>query len=186
MGQLIIEKNVSGIEGLMLLHPTLHPDDRGCFFEAYNERDLAEQGFDFHFVQDNQSISRKGVLRGLHYKKNFPQGKLVRAITGSFYDVAVDLRQGSSTYGKYYGTILSADNHLQMYIPEGFAHGFLILEEGTVFFAKVTDYHHTEADVGIRWDDPTLAIQWPVALLDGAGLIMTERDRSYSFIKRKE
>ncbi len=182
MGQFTIEKNVAGIEGLTLFHPTLHPDNRGCFFEAYNEREFAELGFNVRFVQDNQSISHKGVLRGLHSKKNYFQGKLVRAITGSFYDVAVDLRKDSPTYRKYYGTIISAENHLQMYIPEGFAHGFLVLEEGTVFFAKVTDVQHPGDDVGIRWDDPTLDIKWPIELLNGAELIMTEKDKNYPFI----
>ncbi len=179
MSQITIEKNIAGIEGLTLFRPTLHPDNRGCFFESYNERELAELGFNIRFVQDNQSISHKGVLRGLHYKKKFPQGKLVRAITGSFYDVAVDLRKDSPTYGKYYGTILSAENHLQMYIPEGFAHGFLVLEENTVFFAKVTAHQHKGDDVGIRFDDPTLAIKWPLELLGDTELIFSEKDKNY-------
>ncbi len=178
IGQITIEKNVAGIEGLTLFHPTLHPDNRGCFFEAYNERELDELGFHVRFVQDNQSISHKGVLRGLHYQKEHPQGKLVRAVTGSFYDVAVDLRKNSPTFGKHYGIILSADNHMQMYIPEGFAHGFLVLEEGTVFFAKVTDYVQPGDGAGIRWNDPKLGIEWPLELIDGE-LIMTEKDKSY-------
>ncbi len=182
MAQISIEKNIAGIKELTLFRPTLHTDNRGCFFESYNEHELAELGFDKHFVQDNQSISHKGVLRGLHYQKKYPQGKLVRAIIGSFYDVAVDLRKNSPTYGKYYGTVISAENHLQMYIPEGFAHGFLVLEEGTVFFAKVTDHQHPGDGAGICWNDPSINISWPYELLNGTELIMTDKDKNYPLL----
>lgn len=183
MQQISMKSNVDGIEGLLLFQPTLHPDIRGCFFEAYNEKELRELGFAAKFVQDNQSISRKGVLRGLHYQNSFPQGKLIRAITGSFYDVAVDIRDGSPTYGKYHGEILSAENHLQMFIPPGFAHGFLVLEENTIFLAKVTDYQHLGDGCGIRWDDSEIGIKWPLELLRGTDLIMTEKDKCYPALR---
>ena len=123
MGQIQVEKNAGGIEGLCVITPTVHGDDRGYFMETYNLNDMKEAGLDLDFVQDNQSSSGKGVLRGLHYQKNFPQGKLVRVIRGSVFDVAVDLRKGSETYGKWYGLELSEENKKQFYIPKGFAHG---------------------------------------------------------------
>ena len=129
MGQIQVEKNAGGIEGLCVITPTVHGDDRGYFMETYNLNDMKEAGLDLDFVQDNQSSSGKGVLRGLHYQKNFPQGKLVRVIRGSVFDVAVDLRKGSETYGKWYGLELSEENKKQFYIPKGFAHGYLVLSE---------------------------------------------------------
>ena len=125
MGQIDVKKNVGGIEGLCIITPTVHGDERGYFVETYNANDMAEAGLNLTFVQDNQSSSQKGVLRGLHYQKDYPQGKLVRVIRGSVFDVAVDLRKGSNTYGKWYGDILSEENRKQFYIPKGFAHGYL-------------------------------------------------------------
>ena len=140
MGQIQVEKNVGGIEGLCVITPTVHGDDRGYFMETYNLNDMKEAGLDLDFVQDNQSSSGKGVLRGLHYQKNFPQGKLVRVIRGSVFDVAVDLRKGSETYGKWYGLELSEENKKQFYIPKGFAHGFIVLSDYAEFCYKVTDF----------------------------------------------
>ena len=128
MGQIKVQKNVGGIEGLCVIEPAVHGDSRGYFMETYNQRDMEEAGLNMVFVQDNQSCSTKGVLRGLHFQKEFPQGKLVRVIKGSVYDVAVDLRSSSETYGKYFGIELTEENKKQFYIPEGFAHGFLILQ----------------------------------------------------------
>ena len=127
MGQIQVEKNVGGIEGLHIITPAVHGDNRGYFTETYNQRDMHEAGLDMVFVQDNESSSTKGVLRGLHFQKQFPQGKLVRVIKGAVYDVAVDLRADSKTYGKWYGVELTEDNHKQFYISEGFAHGFSLL-----------------------------------------------------------
>ena len=133
MGQIKVEKNVGGIQGLCVIEPTVHGDSRGYFMETYNENDMKEAGLDMVFVQDNQSCSTKGVLRGLHFQKQFPQGKLVRVIKGSVYDVAVDLRSDSETYGKYYGIELTEENKKQFYIPQGFAHGFLVLSDVAEF-----------------------------------------------------
>lgn len=127
MGQITVEKNVGGIEGLCVITPAVHGDARGYFMETYNENDMKEAGIDIKFVQDNQSMSTKGVLRGLHFQKQYPQTKLVRAIKGSVFDVAVDLRAGSETYGKWYGIELTEENKKQFLIPRGFAHGFLVL-----------------------------------------------------------
>ena len=146
MGQIQVEKNAGGIEGLCVITPTVHGDDRGYFMETYNLNDMKEAGLDLDFVQDNQSSSGKGVLRGLHYQKNYPQGKLVRVIRGSVFDVAVDLRKGSETYGKWYGLELSEENKKQFYIPKGFAHGYLVLSEWAEFCYKCTDFYHPGDD----------------------------------------
>ena len=161
MGQITVEKNVGGIEGLCIIQPKVHGDARGYFMETYNQNDMKEAGLDMVFVQDNQSCSTKGVLRGLHFQKQFPQGKLVRVISGCVYDVAVDLREGSSTYGKWYGVELSDENKKQFYIPEGFAHGFLVLSDHAEFCYKCTDYYHPEDEGGLLWNDPTIGIAWP-------------------------
>lgn len=149
------------IEGLYIIEPTVHGDHRGYFVETYNQRDMAEHGLDMVFVQDNQSMSTKGVLRGLHAQKDYPQGKLVRVIRGRVFDVAVDMRPGSATYGKWYGVELSAENKKQFYISPGFAHGFLVLSEETEFCYKVTDFYHPNDEVGIAWNDPAIGITWP-------------------------
>jgi len=159
MGQINVTK--CPIEGLYIIEPTVHGDHRGYFMETYNQRDMLEQGLDMVFVQDNQSMSTKGVLRGLHAQKEFPQGKLVRVISGRVFDVAVDMRPGSETYGKWYGLELSAENKKQFYISEGFAHGFLVLSDTAEFCYKVTDFYHPGDEIGVAWNDPAIGIQWP-------------------------
>ena len=149
------------IEGLYIIEPTVHGDHRGYFMETYNQRDMAEHGLDMVFVQDNQSMSTKGVLRGLHAQKDYPQGKLVRVIRGRVFDVAEDMRPGSATYGKWYGVELSDENKKQFYISPGFAHGFLVLSEEAEFCYKVTDFYHPNDEVGIAWNDPAIGITWP-------------------------
>lgn len=161
MGQIKVEKNVGGIDGLCIIEPKVHGDHRGYFMETYNQNDMKEAGLDMVFVQDNQSCSTKGVLRGLHFQKKYPQGKLVRVISGSVFDVAVDLREGSSTYGKWYGVELSDENKKQFYIPEGFAHGFLVISARAEFCYKCTDYYHPEDEGGLLWNDPMVGIEWP-------------------------
>ena len=161
MGQITVEKNVGGIEGLCVITPAVHGDARGYFMETYNEREMKEAGFDIQFVQDNQSMSVKGVLRGLHFQINYPQCKLVRAVRGSVFDVAVDLREGSATYGKWYGVELSEENKKQFLIPEGFAHGFLVLSDEAEFCYKVNDFWHPNDEGGLAWNDPAIGIQWP-------------------------
>jgi len=143
MGQIKVEKNVGGIEGLHIIAPAVHGDSRGYFMETYNKRDMEEAGLTMNFVQDNQSMSVKGVLRGLHFQKQFPQGKLVRVIRGKVFDVAVDLRKNSNTYGRWFGVELSAENKKQFYVPEGFAHGYSTLSDVAEFCYKVTDFYHT-------------------------------------------
>lgn len=150
------------IAGLLVVQPKVFGDERGYFFESYNQRDLALAGLDAVFIQDNQSFSRRGILRGLHFQKTHPQGKLVRVIAGQVYDVAVDLRPGSPTRGQWRGVMLSGDLQNQFYIPPGFAHGFVVVSETALFAYKCTDYYHPEDEGGIRWDDPTLAIDWPL------------------------
>ena len=149
MGQIKVKKNVGGIEGLCIIEPTLHGDSRGYFMETYNKNDMAEAGLTMEFVQDNQSASTKGVLRGLHFQKQHPQGKLVRVINGTVFDVVVDLRSHSGTYGKWFGEILSAENNKQFYIPEGFAHGFLVLSDTAEFCYNVQTsiIRETKADL---------------------------------------
>lgn len=149
------------IEGLYIIEPSVHGDNRGYFMETYNQRDMQENGLNMTFVQDNQSMSVKGVLRGLHYQKQYPQGKLVRVIKGRVFDVAVDLRTGSETYGKWFGVELSEENKKQFYISEGFAHGFLVLSETAEFCYKVTDFYHPGDEGGLAWNDPEIGIAWP-------------------------
>lgn len=150
-----------GIEGLLSIRPKVFGDERGYFLETWNKAELAAAGLDADFVQDNQSKSVRGVLRGLHYQVRYPQGKLVRSIQGEVFDVAVDLRPGSPTYGIWEGVVLSAAAQNQLYIPAGFAHGFLVLSDEAVFAYKCTEYYHPEDEAGIVWNDPGLAIAWP-------------------------
>ena len=199
MGQIQVEKNVGGIEGLCVITPTVHGDERGYFMETYNENDMKEAGLSLNFVQDNQSSSSKGVLRGLHYQKNFPQGKLVRVIRGSVFDVAVDLRKESSTYGKWYGVELSEENKKQFYIPKGFAHGYLVLSEWAEFCYKCTDFYHPGDDGGLTWNDPEIDIEWPDVIgeypgngssagyhmSDGTPLNINERDENWPGLKEQ-
>lgn len=149
------------IEGLLEIRPEVHGDERGYFVETYSERDFAVGGGIPRFVQDNESRSRGGVLRGLHFQKTHPQGKLVRVIEGEVFDVAVDLRPGSRTFGEWQGVRLSGETKNQFYVPPGFAHGFLVLSETAVFAYKCTDFYYRQDEDGIRWDDPTLNIEWP-------------------------
>ena len=191
MGQIKVTK--CPIEGLYIIEPAVHGDNRGYFMETYNQRDMQENGLDMVFVQDNQSMSVKGVLRGLHFQKQYPQGKLVRVIKGRVFDVAVDLRAGSETYGKWYGVELTEENKKQFYISEGFAHGFLVLSDTAEFCYKVTDFYHPGDEGGLAWNDPAIGIQWPelegqyrgsasaegYALADGTPLNLSEKDQKW-------
>jgi dTDP-4-dehydrorhamnose 3,5-epimerase len=197
MGQIKVTKNAGGIEGLCVIEPTVHGDARGYFVETYNQNDMHEAGLDMVFVQDNQSSSVKGVLRGLHFQKQFPQGKLVRVVRGSVFDVAVDLRKGSSTYGKWFGVELTEENKKQFYIPEGFAHGFLVLSELAEFCYKCTDFYHPGDEGGLAWNDPEIGIAWPqvkgtydgtasaagYAMEDGTALNLSDKDQRWSGLK---
>ena len=197
MGQIKVEKNVGGIEGLCVIEPAVHGDARGYFMETYNEKDMKEAGIDIHFVQDNQSMSTKGVLRGLHFQKQYPQCKLVRAVRGTVFDVAVDLRSNSETYGKWYGVTLSAENKKQFLIPEGFAHGFLVLSDEAEFCYKVNDFWHPNDEGGMAWNDPEIGIEWPqlkgeykgsasaegYTLEDGTALNLSDKDQKWLGLK---
>lgn len=197
MGQIKIEKNVGGIQGLCVIEPQVHRDNRGYFVETYNQRDLEEEGLDMVFVQDNQSSSTKGVLRGLHFQKEFPQGKLVRVTKGRVYDVAVDLRANSDTYGKWYGVELTEDNFKQFYVPQGFAHGYLVLSDVAEFCYKCTDFYHPGDEGGLAWNDPEIGINWlevqgeypgsasseGYTMEDGTKLNINERDQNWANLK---
>ena len=169
------------IEGLYVIEPTVFKDDRGYFVETYNQNDMKEAGLDMVFVQDNQSMSTRGVLRGLHFQKQFPQGKLVRVVRGKVFDVAVDLRSDSKTYGKWFGVELSAENMKQFYIPEGFAHGFLVLSDEAEFCYKCTDFYHPGDEGGLAWNDPEIGVEWP--LEEGVDLIISEKDQKWKGLK---
>ncbi|MBI6873590.1 dTDP-4-dehydrorhamnose 3,5-epimerase [Clostridium aciditolerans] len=164
------------IEGAYIIETVTFGDNRGYFMETYNYEDFKLAGLDMVFVQDNQSKSKKGVLRGLHFQKTYPQGKLVRVIKGKVFDVAVDLRKTSRTYGEWIGIILSEENKKQFYIPEGFAHGFLVLSEEAEFCYKCTDFYHPEDESGIIWNDPYINIDWPIEDIDE--LILSDKDKS--------
>ncbi len=193
MGNIKVEKQAGGIEGLCIIEPAVYGDARGYFTETYNKADLEHEGLCMNFVQDNQSSSTKGVLRGLHFQKEFPQGKLVRVIKGRVFDVAVDLRAGSNTYGKWFGLELSEENKKQFYIPEGFAHGFLVLSDLAEFCYKCTDFYHPGDEGGLAWNDPSIGIEWPelvgeyvgnasaqgYALKDGTPLNISEKDQAW-------
>ena len=191
MGQIKVTK--CPIEGLYIIEPQVFGDSRGYFMETYSLRDMQAAGLDMTFVQDNQSMSVKGVLRGLHFQKEHPQGKLVRVIKGRVFDVAVDLRAGSSTYGKWYGVELTEENKKQFYISEGFAHGFLVLSDTAEFCYKCTDFYHPGDEGGLAWNDPAIGIDWPeltgayngtasaegYALADGTPLNLSEKDQKW-------
>lgn len=192
MGKITVTK--CPIEGLYIIEPTVFGDNRGYFMETYNQQDMVEAGLNMKFVQDNQSMSVKGVLRGLHFQKQFPQGKLVRAIKGRVFDVAVDLRSDSPTYGQWYGVELTEENKTQFYISEGFAHGFLVLSETAEFCYKCTDFYRPGDEGGLAWNDPAIGIQWPdlqgayhgnasaegYMLSDGTPLNLSEKDQKWS------
>ena len=198
MGQIRVEKNAGGIEGLCVIEPAVHGDSRGYFMETYNQRDMEEAGLTMTFVQDNQSCSTKGVLRGLHFQKQYPQGKLVRVIRGSVYDVAVDLREGSETYGKWCGMELSEENKKQFYIPEGFAHGFLVLSDVAELCYKCTDFYHHGDEGGLAWNDPVIGVNWPgvngeydgtasaegYSMEDGTKLILSDKDQKWPGLEK--
>lgn len=195
MGQIKVTK--APIEGLYVIEPTVHGDSRGYFVETYNQKDMHEAGLDMVFVQDNQSMSTKGVLRGLHFQKQHPQGKLVRVIRGRVFDVAVDLRSDSGTYGKWYGVELTEENKKQFYISEGFAHGFLVLSDVAEFCYKCTDFYRPGDEGGLAWNDPEIGIEWPglvgeyrgsasatgYRLADGTGLNLSEKDQKWAGLK---
>lgn len=168
------------IEGLCIIEPAVFGDERGYFMETYNQRDMAEAGLNMTFVQDNQSMSVKGVLRGLHFQKRYPQGKLIRVIKGEIFDVAVDLRKGSTSFGRWHGERLSEENKKQFYIPEGFAHGFYVLSEKAECCYKCTDFYHPDDEGGILWNDPEIGITWP--LLPGIPVILSEKDKKHPFL----
>ena len=196
MGQIKVEKDVGGIKGLCVIEPAVHGDARGYFMETYNLRDMEEAGLTMNFVQD-QSCSVKGVLRGLHFQKEFPQGKLVRVIRGAVYDVAVDLRSGSETYGKWFGIELTEENKKQFYISEGFAHGFLVLSDVAEFCYKCTDFYRPGDEGGLAWNDPEIGIEWPgltgeypgsasakgYCLKDGTALNLSDKDQLWTGLK---
>lgn len=170
--------HTTAIEGVYIIEPTVFSDERGYFMETYNEREFEEAGIFVKFVQDNQSKSKKGVLRGLHFQKRYPQAKLVRVISGEVFDVAVDIRKDSGTYGKWVGTILSAENHRQLFIPRGFAHGFLVLSDTAEFTYKCDEFYHPEDEGGIRWDDPTIGVEWPGANVQ---ISLSSKDLAHPF-----
>ncbi len=180
MGQITVKKDLDNIKGLCLITPTVHGDDRGAFFESYNLNDMAEAGFEYVFVQDNQSRSSKGVLRGLHYQIEHPQTKLVRVILGEVFDVAVDLRPGSETYGKWHGEILSAENHKQFLIPQGFAHGFLVLSDVAEFCYKCDDFYHPNDEGGLIYNDPEIGIKWPHVNCE---LNLSDKDKKWKTLR---
>ncbi|MEG1650507.1 MAG: dTDP-4-dehydrorhamnose 3,5-epimerase [Oscillospiraceae bacterium] len=165
----------TGLEGMFIVEPTVFGDDRGYFMETYNEAEFRENGFNLTFVQDNQSKSRKGVLRGLHMQVNNPQGKLVRVISGEVFDVGVDMRKGSPTIGKWFGAVLSAENKKQFFVPEGFAHGFLVLSETAEFVYKCTRLYDPSDELGIKYDDAEVAVEWPSTDMQ---LLLSEKDKS--------
>ena len=169
------------IKGLYVIEPTVYGDDRGYFMETYNYEEFRAAGLDMIFVQDNQSKSKKGVLRGLHFQKNYPQGKLVRVTKGEVFDVAVDIRASSETFGKGYGVILSEENKKQFYVPPGFAHGFLVMSEEAEFVYKCTEFYHPEDEGSIRWNDDDINIQWPLETVGEP--LLSEKDRLAPLLK---
>lgn len=179
MGKIKVTK--FDIEGLCVIEPSVFGDERGYFMETYNQNDFKEEGLDMVFVQDNQSMSVKGVLRGLHFQKQYPQGKLVRAVRGTVFDVAVDLRANSKTYGKWAGVELSAENKKQFYIPEGFAHGFLVLSDEAEFAYKCTDFYRPGDEGGLAWNDPEIGVEWPIA--EDMKLIISDKDTKWGSLK---
>ncbi len=162
------------LEGVLIVEPKVFRDSRGMFCEVYSARRYEEHGITANFVQDNHSVSEKGVVRGLHYQINPGQAKLVRVSQGEVFDVVVDIRKGSHTYGKWWGIHLSGENNLQLYVPVGFAHGFCVLSESVEFLYKCSDYYSPENERGILWNDPDLAIDWPVE-----NPIISEKDKVY-------
>ncbi len=172
------------IKDLVIVEPKIFGDNRGYFMETYNYKEFSDNGLDMEFVQDNQSKSKKGVLRGLHFQKKNPQGKLVRVIKGEVYDVAVDLRKNSDTYGKSYGILLSDENKKQFYVPEGFAHGFLVLSDEAEFVYKCTRLYDPTDEGGIMWNDPDVNIEWPIS--EDMEILLSEKDKKNILLKDLE
>ena len=187
MGKITVEsceKNGITIEGLKVITPTVFGDERGYFMETYNMNDMKEAGIPLEFVQDNQSASKKGVLRGLHFQIEYPQDKLVRVINGEVFDVAVDLRPGSETFGMWYGVRLSAENKKQFFIPKNFAHGFIVLSDYAEFCYKCTDFYHPNDEGGLLWSDPDIGVEWPLPEgMTKDDLILSDKDKVWSGIK---
>lgn len=174
-----MEFKTTPIEGLLVIEPKVWRDERGYFFESYSKKTLEQQGIHHEFVQDNQSLSNKGTLRGLHFQAApFAQGKLVRVIKGKVWDIAVDIRKDSPTYGQYYGCELSEDNNIQFWIPPGFAHGFITLEDNTIFSYMCTNYYDKASEGGLLWNDPDLAIDWGVT-----SPILSDKDKVLPCLK---
>lgn len=173
------------IDGLYEIQPKVFGDKRGYFFEVYSEKDFTAAGLDMVFVQDNQSASTAGVLRGLHFQTLHPQGKLVRAVEGKVYDVAVDLRKDSTTFGKYYGVVLDSEKQNQFYIPKGFAHGFYVLTEHAVFAYKCTDFYHPEDDAGLMWNDPQIGIDW-TSVAPGLKPLLSDKDTKHPLFDKNK
>lgn len=171
--------NETKIKGVYIIDVKTYGDERGYFMETYKESDFAAAGLEYKFVQDNQSSSKKGVLRGLHFQKTHPQAKLVRVLSGEVFDVAVDLRKNSETYGKWAGVLLSAENHRQFMIPRGFAHGFLVVSDYAEFAYKCDDFYHPDDEGGIMWNDPDIGIDWG----DISGVILSEKDKKHPLLK---
>lgn len=194
MGQIKVKK--LPIEGLYIIEPTVHVDSRGYFMETYNKRDMEDVGLDMKFVQDNQSMSKKGVLRGLHFQISHPQGKLVRVIKGRVFDVAVDYRKDSPTYLQWFGVELTEENKMQFYISPGFAHGFLVLSDVAEFCYKCTDFYHPNDEGGLAWNDPKIGVKWPelvgaycgnatsegYSMIDGTMLSVSDKDQKWETI----
>ena len=190
------KKDLDGVSGLCLIIPAFHGDKRGYFMETWSQRDMEEVGLDIKFLQDNQSLSTKGVLRGLHFQKQYPQTKLVRAIKGEIFDVAVELRKNSATYGQWHGELLTEENNHQFLIPRGFAHGFLVLSDIAAFCYKCDDFYHPNDEGGLAWNDPEIGIVWPKLVgkykgsafgdgyfVDGIALNLSEKDQHWPGIK---
>ena len=170
------------IEGVYIIEPKVFGDNRGYFFESYNEKEFKENGLDYTFVQDNESKSKKGVLRGLHFQKTYPQAKLVRVLEGEVFDVAVDLRKDSKTYGKWVGVILSSENKRQFMIPRGFAHGFVVLSESATFTYKCDEFYHPEDEGGLMWNDEDINIEWPYE----GEVLLSEKDKTHPSLKESK
>jgi dTDP-4-dehydrorhamnose 3,5-epimerase len=176
---MIIEQ--TKLDGVLLIKPTIYEDERGYFFESYRDDNFKNIGLSGKFSQDNQTKSKKGILRGLHYQLNYPQGKLVRVSLGEVYDVAVDIRLNSPTFGQYYGTLLSDNNHFQMYVPPGFAHGYIVRSEIAIFQYKCTEIYHPEDEYGIRWNDPQVSIDWDIT-----NPIICDRDKEFPLLSNQK
>ena len=183
MGKIKVTEDCNGIKGLKVIEPSVFGDARGYFMEPYNYHDFKEAGLDCEFVQDNQSASKKGVLRGLHFQIHYPQDKLVRVVNGEVFDVAVDLREGSETFGKWFGVILSAENKKQFFIPKGFAHGFVVLSDYAEFCYKVTDFYHPNDEGGLLWKDSDIGVEWPLPEgMTEADLTLSDKDKVWGGI----